>query len=482
MADFVFKQLIGGEWVDAAGGGTWDLLNPATEQSLGLMPFGDERDAYAAIDAAAKAFPLWASKTAYERAEVLMKAADWVMRNMEDLARVTTEEAGKPLRESRGEWTAAYNLLVWYAEEGKRVYGRTIPARVATRRISVIYQPIGVVATISAWNFPVYNHIRQWAAALAAGCTVVGRPSEFTPRSGMLTALALHEAGAPAGVVNLINGDPAKQAQAFLKDPRCRKIGFTGSTRVGKILMDGASETVTKLALELGGNAPVIIFPDVKDVKAMAQNAVAFKYRNSGQVCISPQRFYVHSSIAEEFIEHTVNFTRSVKQGSGLDEATDIGPMINQRQRERVEAMVAEAVQDGAQLLVGGGRPSEYDRGYYFQPTVLANVRGEMRLHNEEIFGPVLPVIPFADADEALAIANATEFGLAAYVHTNDLNTAIRMYEGLEYGMIAVNDWYPSTTEAPFGGMKQSGIGRECGREGIEKYLETKTVYIGGVS
>ncbi len=481
MTQFIFKQLINGEWVDAANSKTWNLLNPATEESLGEIPFGDGRDAQAAIDAASKAFPAWASKTPYERAEVLMKAADWVKQNHDDLARLTTEECGKPLRESKAEWQAAINLFIWFAEECKRVYGRTIPARIHGRRISVIYQPIGVVGTISAWNFPIYNHIRQWAAALAAGCTVVGRPSEYTPRSAMLTAQALHDSGAPAGVINVINGDADSMGKAMLKDVRCRKVCFTGSTRVGKLLMEGAAETVTKLALELGGNAPVIIFPDVKSVEATAKAAAQWKYRNAGQVCISPQRFYVHSQIAEEFIEQAANVTKAMKLGSGLDTSTDVGPMINANQRTRVEAMVADALSHGAQALTGAARPADMPRGYFYQPTVLANVSTDMRLHNEEIFGPVLPVVPFSDTDEVLALANATEFGLSAYVHTNDLETAIYMYEKLEYGMVTVNDWFPSTAEAPFGGWKQSGIGRECGREGIEKFLETKTVFIGGV-
>jgi acyl-CoA reductase-like NAD-dependent aldehyde dehydrogenase len=266
-----------------------------------------------------------------------------------------------------------------------------------------------------------------------------------------------------------------------LKDVRCRKVCFTGSTRVGKLLMDGASETVTKLALELGGNAPVIIFPDMKNVAETAKLAAQWKYRNAGQVCISPQRFYVHSQIAEEFLEQTANVSKAMKLGSGLDNSTDVGPLINANQRVRVEALVADAISHGAQALTGGARPSDLADGYFYQPTVLANISTDMRLHNEEIFGPVLPVVPFSDTEEVLALANATEFGLAAYVHCNDLETAIYMYEKLEYGMVTVNDWFPSTAEAPFGGWKQSGIGRECGREGIEKFLETKTVFIGGL-
>jgi acyl-CoA reductase-like NAD-dependent aldehyde dehydrogenase len=481
VSDFVFKQLINGQWQDASNGKTWNLLNPATEESLGLMPFGNGDDAQAAIDAAAAALPAWSHKTAYERADVLMKAAAWIRARVNDLAAISTEECGKPLRESSAEWQTGANLFEWYAEEGKRVYGRTIPSRKADRRIMVVYQAVGVVGTITAWNFPIYNIARAWAAALAAGCTIVGRPSEYTPRSGMLLAQSLHEAGAPAGVINVINGEPEAMGQAMLNDPRCRKISFTGSTRVGKILSDGASRTMTKLALELGGNAPVIVFPDV-NVEQVAKQAVSFKNRNAGQVCIAPQRFLVHSRIAEEFIEHAAEFSRKLHLGSGLESTTDVGPMINAVQRQRVETMVAEAVQQGAQVLTGGSRPADMPKGYFFSPTVVTNLTTDMRLYNEEIFGPVMPIVPFGDVDEALALANNTEYGLAAYVQTSNLNTAIRMYEELEYGMIAINDWLPSTPEAPFGGMKQSGIGRECGQEGLEKYLEPKTVYFGGVS
>ncbi|MFO7322117.1 MAG: NAD-dependent succinate-semialdehyde dehydrogenase [Chloroflexota bacterium] len=480
MPDFIFKQLIDGQWVDAANGNTWDLLNPATEESLGLMPFGDAADAEAALDAAAKAFPAWSRTTPYERAEILMKAAAWVRERIDELGRISTEESGKPLRESTAEWVTAANLFEWYAEEGKRAYGRTIPARKADRRIMVVYSPVGVVGTISAWNFPVYNIVRSWAAALAAGCTVVGRPSEYTPRSAMLLAQALVEAGIPAGVINVINGDPEAMGQAMLKDPRCRKISFTGSTRVGKILLEGSAETLTKLALELGGNAPVLVFPDV-DVEQVAKQAIAFKYRNCGQVCIAPQRFFVHSRIAEEFIDRVTNLSRNLKLGNGLDASTDVGPLINARQRERVEQLLAASVAQGAEVLVGGSRPEDKPRGYFYNPTVVTNLKPDMPLYREEIFGPVMPVIPFDDVDEALALANNTEYGLAAYVQTGNLNTAIRMYEELEYGMVAINDWLPSTPEAPFGGVKQSGIGRECGREGMEKYLEPKTVFIGGL-
>ena len=481
MTDFIFKQLINGEWVNAANGGTWDLINPATEEVIMPVPFGDARDAQAAMDAAAAAFPAWSGKTPYDRAEVLLKAADWLLDHAEDLAVMTTEESGKPLSESLAEWRSAANYFIWFAEEGKRAYGRTIPARSAGRRIMVIQQPLGVVGTITAWNFPVYNIVRAWAAALAAGCTVVGRPSEYTPRSAMLMAQALVESGAPAGVINCINGDPAAMAQVMLQDVRCRKISFTGSTRVGKLLMDGASDTVTKLALELGGNAPVLVFPDV-DVKEVARASVQWKYRNCGQVCVSPQRFYVHTRIAEEFIEHATAFTQAVRAGNGLDQNTDVGPLINAVQRDRVEQLVAEATAQGAEVLTGGGRPADLDKGYFYQPSIMTNLTADMRLYHEEIFGPVMPVIPFSDPDEALALANATPYGLTAFVMTHNLNTALRMAEQLEYGMVGINDWLPATPEAPFGGVKQSGLGRECGQEGLEDYMESKTILIGGIS
>lgn len=480
MSDFIFKQLINGEWVDASKGKTWSLVNPATEEILMEIPFGDAADAQTAIDAAAAAFPAWSRKTPYQRAEVLMKAAQWILERVEAIAPITTEECGKPLGESLAEWRSAANYLIWNAEESKRAYGRTIPARTTSRRIMVIPQPLGVIGTITAWNFPIYNVVRCWSAALAAGCTVVGRPSEYTPRSAMMLAQALHESGAPAGVINCINGDPAGMAQVMLKDARVRKISFTGSTRVGKLLMDGASQTVTQLALEMGGNAPVIVFPDV-NVKEIAKQSVAWKYRNAGQVCVAPQRFYVHSKIADQFTEEVALLSRAIKLGNGLQKETQSGPLINAVQRDRVEALVSEAVSQGAEALTGGSRPGDMPRGYFYSPTVITGLAPDMRLYREEIFGPVMPIIRFEETEEALKMANATPYGLAAFVLTNDMNTAIRAYEGLDFGMVSVNDWLPATPEAPFGGMKQSGLGRESGLEGFEEYTELKTVFIGSV-
>ncbi len=341
VTQFMFKQLIDGEWRSASNGGVWDLINPATEAIITQIPFGGADDVQAALDAAAAAFPAWSKVTVYERAAILHRAAAWIRERVEDLACITSEESGKPLREATGEWNTAAASFEWFAEAAKHTYGRVVPPRRADRQLLVIDQPLGVVGTITAWNFPVYNPVRAWSAALAAGCTVVGRPSEYTPRSALLLGQALHEAGIPHGVVNVINGEPSAMGQAMLSDPRCRKLQFTGSTRVGKLLMDGASQTVTRLSLELGGNAPVLIFPDV-DVETVAKQAVSSKYRNNGQVCIAPQRFYVHSQIAEEFIDHAARFAGDLRLGSGLDAATDVGPLINAAQRDRLERIVTE--------------------------------------------------------------------------------------------------------------------------------------------
>jgi acyl-CoA reductase-like NAD-dependent aldehyde dehydrogenase len=474
-----FRQRIGGAWVDAVGGGSWDLVNPATEDVIEEIPFGDGHDAYAAIDAAEDAFPAWSRLTPYERGAILERAAVVIEDNLEEYARITTEESGKPLAQAKGEWQTAPNQLRWAAGEAQRLYGRWIPSRMANRRIDVTYHPLGVIGVITAWNFPVYNQTRAISSALAAGCTVVSRPSEYTPRSAMLVAHALAEAGLPDGVLNVINGEPESMGQAMLDDKRLKKIQFTGSTRVGRLLMDGASRTVTRLSLELGGNAPVLVFPDAGDIAAVARSAMRTKVRNNGQVCISPQRFYVHDAVVEEFNESAVSTAEEQVVGNGLDPDTTVGPLINARQRDRVVDLVSSSVHQGAKVLTGGDRLDQ--PGYFYQPTVLTDVKPGAPVHEEEIFGPVMPVIPFDDIEEAIATANATDYGLAAYVYTRDLGTAFKVSEELDFGMIGINDWHPSTPEAPFGGFKQSGLGRESGLEGIHEYVEPKTRYFGGM-
>ena len=473
-----FQQLIDGAWTDAVDGGRWDVMNPATEETIRSVPFGARADCRAAIEAAARAFPVWARATPYERGAILQRTAQLLRERADAIGRTTVMESGKPFPQGKGECLVAADLFEWFAEEGKRAYGRTIPSRTANKRMTVLRQPLGVVGVITAWNFPAYNPSRAWAAALAAGCTVVGRPSEFTPLTAMHIANALVDAGIPPGVFNLVNGDPESMGQEMLDHPACRKISFTGSVRVGKLLMDGASRTVTRLSLELGGNAPVLILPDV-NVETVAAGAVASKFRNNGQVCVSPQRFIVHQTVADEFAERITARAKKLRVGNGLEKESQVGPLINARQRDRVEALVADAGKAGAHVLTGGRRPQDQAKGFFYEPTVLARVKSEMPVYAEEIFGPVLPVTSFDDLDEAIALANRTPYGLAAYVWTNDLRAAIRAWEGLEFGMIGVNEWTPHATEAPFGGMKQSGLGHESGAEGLAEYLETKLVSMG---
>ena len=476
------RLLIDGRWRDAGGGGRWTLIDPGRGEPVAEVPYarGEHAaaDALAAVDAAQRAFATWSRLSPYQRGEVLERAAAWIRARADVLARCTTEEAGKPLAEAKAEWLSACNYLSWFAAEGARAYGRTIPARTPSRRIEVRLQPVGVVATITAWNFPVYNVVRTWAAALAAGCTVVGRPSELTPRSAMALAQALHESGAPAGAINLVNGDPEPMADVFLGDPRVRQLAFTGSPRVGKLLLDGASRTLTRLTLELGGNAPVLVFPDV-DVAAVARQFASWKQRNAGQVCVAPQRLLLHEDVADAFTEALVVETEKLRVGHGLDDGVQVGPLITDRHRARVVDLVDRSVAAGARVLTGG-RPLARP-GYFYTPTVITDVPASAPVLTEEVFGPVVPVTRFRTLDEALARANDTEYGLAAFVMTRDLNTAIVASERLEFGMVCVNDWLPATPEAPFGGVKGSGLGRETGAEGLLEYLERKTVFTGNV-
>jgi len=478
---YQYRQLIGGVWQDATNGGTWDVQNPATEEIIRTVPFGNAEDCRMAIDAAATAFPAWSQKTAYERAALLKAAANLMRERHASLGHTTASESGKPLAQAKGEWNVAADLFDWFAEEAKRAYGRWIPTRSPARRQLVIKQPIGVVGLITAWNFPAYNVARAGAAALAAGCTIVMRPSEYTPLTAMEMVNILLEAGLGGGIVNLVNGEPHPMGQEMLRNPACAKIHFTGSPRVGKLLMDGASKTVKRLSLELGGNAPVLIFPDV-DLERLAAGAVTAKFRNGGQVCLSPQRFFVHDGVAKKFTEHVTSMVSKLAVGSGLDAKTEVGPLINAQQRDRVERLVDAAKLAGAVIATGGKRPSDRPRGYFYEPTVMTDVAVETELVQSEIFGPVLPVIQFRDADEAIAQANSTRYGLGAYVWTNDLRNAMRTAERLEFGMVAVNEWLPQSVDAPFVGWKESGLGRESGAEGLEEYLETKLIAFGGMS
>jgi acyl-CoA reductase-like NAD-dependent aldehyde dehydrogenase len=471
-------QFSDGKWIDAVGGGRRDLIDPATEDVIESLPYGGAEDAQRAIDVAHRALPGWRARTAFDRGAILTRAADLMRARAQQLAVITVREAGKPIAEAVGEWMVAAALFEYSAEEGKRIAGHTIPARVATKRMMVLKEPIGVVGVITAWNFPAYNPARAIAAALAAGCTVVCRPAELTPMSVMAIAAILEEAGLPAGVLEIVHGEPHPIGQAMLDRPELRKLSFTGSVAVGKLLMDGASRTMTRLSLELGGNAPVLVLPDV-DIEAVARGAVAAKFRNAGQVCVSPQRFFVPRQHLAAFEEIVVEETRKLPVGSGLDAKTRIGPLISARHRERVEGMIASATQQGATLRTGGKRPA--GRGYFLEPAVLGSVTPAMPAFADEVFGPLFAMTSFDQLDDAIAAANATRYGLAAYVFTNDLAAAIKAYERLDFGMVGINEWAPQAAEAPFPGRKDSGLGLESGREGVHDNLETKLVSFGNV-
>lgn len=471
------QQLINGQWCDACNGNTWPVQNPATEEIITTVPFGNGDDCNLAVEAAVNAFPQWSKLSNWTRADILKRTADTIRKNLKDFAREMVLESGKPMAEATGEWRVAANLFEWFAEEGKRSYGRVIPSTRTDKRMSVIYQPMGVIGVITAWNFPAYNPARACAAALAAGCTIVCKGSEYTPLTSINLFAAMQEAGMPPGVANLIHGDAAGIGDAMLHHPAVKKISFTGSTRVGKILMDGASRTTTKLALELGGNAPVIIMDDVA-VEDVARTAVSAKFRNAGQVCVAPQRFFVHRKIYDAFVEASARYANNHITGSGLDEQSKMGPLINARQQEMVLSIINEAKKEGAEVVAGG---SKFNKGFFIEPTVIVDRMGSSQFLNKEIFGPVLVIVPFDTMEEVIRRANETPYGLAAYIWTNDLKTAILLSEKLEFGMIGINEWAPHATEAPFGGWKQSGIGFESGSEGLYEYLEKKLISIGGL-
>ncbi len=468
----------GGEWKPAHNGGTLPVVNPATEEEIGVIAYGNENDAAQAVEAAHHAFAGWRKTNPFERSKLLKNAAALMRAQADECARATTQESGKPLVEAKGEWLVAADLFEWFAEEAKRTYGQVIPASRNDKRMSVIWQPIGVVGIITAWNFPVWNLGRAWAAALAAGCTIIAKPSEFTPISAVLLTQFLEKAGFPKGAVNLINGDAASIADCFLKDERVRKIHFVGSTRVGKLLMDKASLTNTKLSLELGGNAPLIVFPDADPVKIAAEAARA-KFRNCGQVCVSPQRFIIHEAIYDRFVSEFSGHVEKLSVGNGLDPATQVGPLINRKQRDYVAELVTHDLAHGAELVTGGSIPSQ--KGFFYTPTVLKKINSSHVTFTNEIFGPVVPMLSFSTTEEALALANQTEYGLVAYLFTNHLKTATLVAEALEFGIVGINEWAAHATEAPFGGWKQSGIGSELGPAGIFEYMEKKLISIGGL-
>lgn len=476
--DLPTQMYIDGKWTDAADGRTLAVINPADESTIIEVAYGTRAEADRAIEAAANAFPGWKAGSAYDRAKILKRTADLLRDRADAIARTLTCEQGKPLPEARAEVLHTADTFEWFAEEAKRAYGRIIPPSNLMKRHSAIKHPIGVVGTITPWNFPAALPSRKIAPALAAGCTVVSRPADQTPLTLIQIFQCLADAGLPPGVANLVIGPSRAVADSLFAHPAVRKISFTGSTEVGKELIRRSADQVKKLSLELGGHAPLIVFPDA-DVSQVAQAAVIGKFRNNGQVCIAPSRFYIHESISDAFTEAAVDLTQKLKLGNGLEEGVQVGPMFEARALDKTAGLIDDARSHGAKVLTGGGRSTRFERGYWFEPTVIRNVSREMRILTEEPFAPVMPLLDFSKLDEVIAAANNTEYGLAAYVFTNDLTVATRMAEGLEAGIIGINDPVPATPQCPFGGMKESGMGRELGTEGLDAYFETKYVSIG---
>lgn len=470
-----WRMYINGEWLDTEE--KIEVVNPATLEVIATVPKAGAKEAKEAVDAASEALPAWKAKTAAERGALLMNWFRLIDEQKEDIGRIMTTEQGKPLAEAIGEVGYANSFISWYAEEGKRIYGETIPASAPNKRIFVSKQPVGVVAAITPWNFPAAMMTRKAAPALAAGCTIVVKPAELTPLTAYKLIELAEEAGIPKGVINVITGDAAAIGETWMADSRVRKISFTGSTKVGKLLMKQAADTMKKVSLELGGHAPFIVTENADLEKAVA-GMIASKYRNAGQTCVCANRVFVHESVEEEFVGLLKKAVSELKVGNGLSDGVQIGPLINQAAVDKVRNQLDEAIEKGARLELGGEEfPGE--KGYFITPVVLTNVSDDMACMNEETFGPLAPVTTFKTIDEVIERANNSPYGLAAYVFSENISEAITISEGLDYGIVGLNDGLLSVAQAPFGGMKESGLGREGGHFGMEEFLEVKYISLG---
>jgi len=473
-----FGQFIDGKWQSSEKKETYDVINPATEEIIGKASKAAPADVEKALKSAERGFAVWKKTQPWERAYIIRKIADLMRKKNEVLAKWLTLEVGKPLAEGLGEVNGAADIFEWNAEETKRIYGQTVESRFENTRVHVYYQPVGVVAALVPWNFPIILASRKISTALAAGCSVICKPDVITPGCVMEMMNIMKEAGVPPGVVNLLSGDPAAITTQLLSSDIVKKVSITGSTRVGKIILKQAADKVQRVTMELSGHAPFIVFDDA-NIDKVTDVAMACKYRNNGQVCISPSRFYIHESKKEELAKSFVEKTKKLKVGNGLDKGVQLGPLTTKKRLDEVEQLVEETKKEGAKVLCGGQRPAGFNKGYFYEPTIFDNVKDNFKIMTVEPFGPLSPITTFKSFEEVIERANNHSAGLAGYVCTNSMDLAYKTSESLETGMVAVNTPFLSSAETPFGGIKQSGYGREGGSVGIKDYLNLKYTHLG---
>ncbi len=473
-----FGQFIDGEWSKSSSGEIYEVINPANEEIIGKASKANSEDIQRAIKSAEKGLKIWSNTTPWERAKVLRKISELIRKKIDLLSKWMTLEVGKPLSEGPGEINGAADIFEWNAEETKRIYGEINQSRFPNTRIHVYYQPVGVVAALVPWNFPVILASRKISTALAAGCSVIVKPDVITPGSVMEIVQICKEAGVPPGVVNLLSGDPASITSELIKSDSIKKISITGSTRVGKLILKQAAEKVQRVTMELSGHSPFIVFDDV-DINKVTDMAIAAKFRNNGQVCISPNRFYIHENRKDEFTKLIVEKTKKLKIGDGMNKDTNLGPLTTKKRLNELELLVEKTKKEGAKVLCGGKRPSSFNKGYFYEPTVFDNINDNFTIMKEEPFGPLVPLLSFKDFDEVIKRANNNDLGLASYIYTNNLEKANKASELIETGTVAVNTPVVAVAEAPFGGIKQTGYGREGGSMAIKDYLNIKYTHFG---
>ena len=473
-----FGQFIDGKWQSSSGGETYEVINPATEELIGKASKANKEDINLCLKSSAKGFEIWKNTSPWERSKVIRKISELIRKKNESLSKWLTLEVGKPLSESVGEANGAADIFEWSSEEAKRIYGETLQGRSPDTRIHVYYQPVGVVAALVPWNFPITLASRKISTALSAGCSVIVKPDVITPGAVMELVDICNEAGVPPGVINLLSGDPAYISDQLLSSDIIKKVSITGSTRVGKLILKKAAEKVQRVTMELSGHSPFIVFDDV-NLDKVTDMAIFAKFRNNGQVCISPSRFYIHESKKEDFTNLMIEKTKKLKIGNGMDKDTVLGPLTTKKRLEEIENLVDITKKEGAKILLGGKRPSGFNKGYFYEPTIFDDVKDNFTIMNQEPFGPLVPILSFKDFDEVVKRANNNDLGLASYVYTNNLKKAHRVSEMMETGTVAVNTPVVALPEAPFGGIKQTGYGREGGSMAIKDYLNIKYTHLG---